>query len=189
MTTTMNEALKSNLSLGMLGVVTLLTVYNTFFNEPKAPRSRTMEASTNLLAPPPPPPAPETNQMITPPANTDEFSNPNPNAQPSSPPTKVSFSQPNHDFGKIKQNTENRHVFKFTNTGTNPLIISDAKGSCGCTVPKYPKEPIAPGKTGEIEIVYSPGMQQGNQSKTVTITANTEPAVTTLTIRAEVQTE
>lgn len=107
--------------------------------------------------------------------------------KPAGPPTAIAFAQTEHDFGKIKQNTENKHIFKFTNTGSNPLIIQDAKGSCGCTVPKYPKEPIAPGEQGEIEVVYSPGTQKGLQTKTVTLTANTEPNQTTLQIKAEVE--
>ena len=80
-----------------------------------------------------------------------------------------------------------KKIFKFTNTGSEPLIIEDAKGSCGCTVPVYPKEPIKPGETGEIEVEYSPGKQQGAQSKTVTITANTDPITTTLNISANVE--
>ncbi|MCB0401790.1 MAG: DUF1573 domain-containing protein [Flavobacteriales bacterium] len=92
-----------------------------------------------------------------------------------------------HDFGTIDQDTKNTKVFKFTNTGKEPLIIEDAKGSCGCTVPTYPKEPIKPGETGEIEVAYSPGKQSGAQTKTVTITANTEPITTTLNISANVQ--
>lgn len=101
--------------------------------------------------------------------------------------TEMSFATPAHNFGAIKQDTENRHVFTFTNTGTEPLIIENAKGSCGCTVPQYPKEPVAPGETGEIEVVYKPGKQKNKQTKTVTITANTEPRTTTLTITAEVE--
>ncbi len=101
--------------------------------------------------------------------------------------TVVNFAQPMHDFGTIKQDTENAHTFTFTNTGTEPLIIENAKGSCGCTVPKYPKEPIPPGGTGEIDIVYKPGKQKNKQTKTVTITANTEPRTTTLTISANVE--
>lgn len=191
----MNEEVKSNLSLGLLALVTVLTVYNTFFNDPAPPRVRTTEANTNLMAPPPPPGMNNGSQNdAAAKANInqqqpDQFSNPNPAANPSAPPTKISFSKAIHDFGKIKQNTENKHIFTFTNTGDKPLIISDAKGSCGCTVPKYPKEPIAPGKTGDIEVVYSPGTQQGAQNKTVTITANTEPNTTTLQIRADVAAE
>jgi len=100
------------------------------------------------------------------------------------------FAQNSHDFGNIIQNsTTNQHTFTFTNTGTNPLIISNAKGSCGCTVPKWPKEPIPPGGTGTIEVEYNPGSQKGSQKKTVTVTANTEPADTRLSISAVVEEE
>ncbi len=102
------------------------------------------------------------------------------------PKTSIAFPVMQHSFGKIKQNSENEYTFKFTNTGKEPLVISDAKGSCGCTVPEYPKEPIAPGGSGDIKVVYKPGAQQGNQSKTVTVTANTEPAQTILNISADV---
>lgn len=105
------------------------------------------------------------------------------------PKTSISFSVTDHDFGKVKQNSENKYTFKFTNTGKVPLTISNAQGSCGCTVPDYPKAPIAPGATGDINVVYKPGMQQGNQAKTVTVTANTEPAQTILHINADVQTD
>ena len=101
--------------------------------------------------------------------------------------TVVSFANMEHDFGKIDQQTENEHIFKFTNTGTEPLIISAAKGSCGCTVPQYPKEPIPPGEEGEIKVVYKPGKQKNKQTKRVTVTANTEPEQTVLKITAEVQ--
>jgi hypothetical protein len=67
------------------------------------------------------------------------------------------------------------------------LIISNAKGSCGCTVPKWPKEPIAPGETGEIAVEYKPAGQSGVQTKYVTITANTSPATTQLTITGDIQ--
>ena len=107
--------------------------------------------------------------------------------KPAGPTTSVAFEESSHDFGQIMQNTENKKIFTFTNTGSEPLIIENAKGSCGCTVPKYPKEPIAPGATGEIEVVYKPGKQKNKQTKNVTITANTEPSKTVLTISADVQ--
>jgi len=108
-------------------------------------------------------------------------------AKPTGPVTTMNFANEAHDFGDIKQNsTDNQHTFTFTNTGTNPLIISNAKGSCGCTVPKWPKEPIPPGGTGTIEVDYKPGSQKGNQKKSVTVTANTEPADTRLSISAVV---
>lgn len=106
--------------------------------------------------------------------------------EPVGPKTTVQFAEMEHDFGTIEQNTKNPKTFTFTNTGSEPLIISNAKGSCGCTVPEYPREPIAPGETGEIKVVYSPGSQKNQQTKTVTITANTEPATTVLRIKANV---
>ncbi|MBL4708242.1 MAG: DUF1573 domain-containing protein [Flavobacteriales bacterium] len=102
------------------------------------------------------------------------------------PKTSIQFAEMEHDFGTIEQNTTNPKVFTFTNSGDTPLIISDAKGSCGCTVPDYPRQPIAPGETGEIKVVYSPGTQANQQSKSVTITANTEPATTVIRIKANV---
>ena len=107
--------------------------------------------------------------------------------QPTGPTTKVQFAEMSHDFGNIQQNSKHTKIFTFTNTGEHPMIISDAKGSCGCTVPNYPRHPIQPGETGEIEVVYEPGQQVNQQTKTVTITANTEPATTVLQIKANVQ--
>ena len=92
-----------------------------------------------------------------------------------------------HDYGDIENGGDGTCEFTVTNIGTEPLIISRCKGSCGCTVPSYPREPIKPGDTGEIEIVYSPGKQQGSQNKTITITANTNPISTTLNISANVE--
>jgi len=105
---------------------------------------------------------------------------------PAGPVTTMEFEETNHDFGTISQDSENTKVFAFTNTGTEPLIIENAKGSCGCTVPEYPKEPIAPGEQGEIKVVYKPGKQKNAQSKNVTITANTLPEKSVLTIKANV---
>ncbi|MBL7955206.1 MAG: DUF1573 domain-containing protein [Flavobacteriales bacterium] len=111
------------------------------------------------------------------------------NAAPvdNTPKTTINFAEYEHSFGDIKQDSENKHVFKFTNTGTEPLIIETANGSCGCTVPNYPKAPIPPGGTGEIEVEYKPGKQENAQTKTVTVIANTEPKETTLRITANVQ--
>ena len=108
--------------------------------------------------------------------------------KPTGPITSLSFAKESFDFGNIKQNsTDNKHKFKFTNTGTNPLVVENAKGSCGCTVPQWPKEPIPPGGTGEIVVEYKPGKQKGSQRKTVTVTANTEPRDTRITISAVVE--
>ncbi|HIA37739.1 MAG TPA: DUF1573 domain-containing protein [Flavobacteriales bacterium] len=108
--------------------------------------------------------------------------------KPKGPLSVISFDEETFDFGNIKQNsTDNKHVFKFTNKGSNPLIISNAKGSCGCTVPQFPKEPIPPGETGEIVVEYKPGKQKGNQRKTITVTANTDPPDTRIAISAIVE--
>lgn len=117
---------------------------------------------------------------LTPPA-------PMPPADYTGPLTTIGFEEATHDFGAIKQDSENKYSFKFTNTGKDPLVITDAIGSCGCTVPDYPKHPIAPGETGDINVVYKPGKQEGQQNKTVTITANTEPSQIVLRIAANVQ--
>lgn len=107
-------------------------------------------------------------------------------SKPAGPKTTVSFDVYDYDFGNIAQNSSNKYVYTFTNTGKEPLIISKAKGTCGCTVPRWPKEPIAPGEKGEIEIIYKPGKQKNKQSKTITITANTEPSNTILKVQANV---
>jgi hypothetical protein len=103
------------------------------------------------------------------------------------PKTMVAFKKSEHDFGNVKQDSENKYVFTFTNTGSEPLIIESATGSCGCTVPNYPKQPIPPGGTGDIEVEYKPGKQENAQTKTVTVVANTEPRETVLRIKAFVE--
>ena len=108
------------------------------------------------------------------------------NAQNTNPPTAIAFAETSHDFGAINQDSKHTKVFEFKNTGDKPLLIETARGSCGCTVPNYPKQPIPPGETGEIEVVYSPGKQKGKQNKSVTIIANTEPRTTVLQIAADV---
>ncbi|MEL6122149.1 MAG: DUF1573 domain-containing protein [Bacteroidota bacterium] len=79
------------------------------------------------------------------------------------------------DYGTIEQNSEPLRVAEFTNTGTKPLVIKNARGSCGCTVPDWPKEPIMPGQTAEIQIRYDTN-RLGKINKTVTITTNEEGA-------------
>ncbi len=102
------------------------------------------------------------------------------------PRTKVKFAEMSHNFGKIKQGDKVEHVFKFENTGDVPLIINSAKGSCGCTVPDWPQDPIMPGETGEIKVAFNSKGKRNKQTKTVTINANTDPNPTRLTIKAEV---
>ena len=98
----------------------------------------------------------------------------------------IEFTEKAFDFGTLEEGEKVEHVFKFTNTSTNPLIISNARGSCGCTVPEWPREPIAPGEKGEIKVKFDSKGKKGKQSKTVTITANTIPGNTLLTINSDV---
>ena len=170
----MNE----NIKIGLLGVIALTVVINTFFMD-DAPISRDMQNNTVASS--------ASEQKIKP-------------LTPQTPPptqlpilserrakTGIKFTDVSHNFGTIKQDSKNTKIFKFTNTGSEPLIIEAAKGSCGCTVPKFPKEPILPSESGDIEVVYSPGKQQGKQNKNVTITANTDPIKTVINIFAEVE--
>ena len=100
---------------------------------------------------------------------------------------KMAFETETVDYGKIKQGADPYRVFKFKNEGTEPLLITGARGSCGCTVPTYPQEPIAPGKTAEIKVRYDT-QRIGQFTKTVTITTNEagESATRILTIKGEV---
>lgn len=96
----------------------------------------------------------------------------------------MSFDRAEHDFGTIIQGTPQETVFKFTNTGEGPLIITDAKSSCGCTVPEYPKNaPIAPGDSGEMVVKFN-GSGQNQVTKTITVTANTAKGSELLRIKA-----
>ena len=87
----------------------------------------------------------------------------------------------------IEQGEKVSHVFTFKNTGNEPLVLSNVKPSCGCTTPSWTKEPVAPGEEGEILVEFDSKGKSGKQTKTVTITANTEPAKTVLTITGEIQ--
>jgi len=84
---------------------------------------------------------------------------------------KIEFKTETIDYGTVKKSEDNGiRIFEFTNTGDAPLIIADVKSSCGCTVPQKPKEPIMPGKTGEIQVKYN--MNPGAINKTVTVESN-----------------
>lgn len=91
-------------------------------------------------------------------------------AQPESG-AKIDFTKEVHDYGNIKYGSNGTCTFEFTNTGNAPLIISKAQGSCGCTVPSWPKEPIAPGAKGTITVKYDT-KKAGAINKNVTITSN-----------------
>lgn len=99
--------------------------------------------------------------------------------------TTMSFDKTTIDFGKIKEDSENKASFVVTNTGKSPLIIKKVDVSCGCTTAQKPEKPILPGKSDKIEIVFHPKIGQlEGQNKTVTISANTDPEVEVLNIKA-----
>jgi len=106
---------------------------------------------------------------------------------PTGPSTTMTFDQTDFDFGSVKEGEKVKHSYKFKNTGSEPLIISGAKGSCGCTVPKWPSEPIAPGGTGVIDVEFDSKGKPGKQTKRVTVNANTVPAQTFLNISGTVE--
>ncbi|MFM1876742.1 MAG: hypothetical protein RL266_2479 [Bacteroidota bacterium] len=97
------------------------------------------------------------------------------------------FEKEVHDFGTIVQGEKVAYSFKFKNTGEADLIITSAKGSCGCTVPEYPVEPIAPGEEGVIDVVFNSDGKSGQQNKKVTIVANTVPNTKVLAINGMVE--
>lgn len=105
---------------------------------------------------------------------------------PNLPKTTLRFDTLIHNFGVIKDDKKQYHAFEFTNTGKEPLMILGAEGSCGCTVPSWPRDPIAPGKSAKIEVSFDPNGKSGEQSKIVTVTSNTEPTTTILTITATI---
>lgn len=90
------------------------------------------------------------------------------------------------DYGTVDKGADPIRRFKFTNTGNEPLIIKTAKGSCGCTVPTYPKEPIMPGESNFIEVRYDT-QRVGMFTKTVTLTTNETTDTHTLTIKGDVK--
>lgn len=101
--------------------------------------------------------------------------------------TTLSVDRMDHDFGDIPEAGGNvETTFTVTNSGSNPLLISEAKGSCGCTVPDYPRDPIQPGESREIAVSFDPKGKQGPQNKTVTIMANTEPATTVISLKSNI---
>lgn len=99
---------------------------------------------------------------------------------------EIRFDEESYDFGKITQGERVSHDFTFENTGERELIISGAQGSCGCTVPEWPREPIPPGGKGRVNVVFNSEGKSGYQEKTISIITNAEPATRIVRIKAEV---
>ncbi len=110
----------------------------------------------------------------------------NEEAPPEGPLPVISFPKMDHDFGSINEGEVVEHVFTFTNTGEAPLIIQNAQGSCGCTVPDFTKKPIPVGETGEIRVKFDSKGRKNIQNKSVTVTANTWPKQTFLRLKSNV---
>lgn len=174
---------KQNLIFGAMGVMFLwlcFLTYNTFsggVDDDVIAQTRALSNNASVA---------NNNQIQTPikPTNT--------NTQPQQPEVDpataaaMSFEENSFDFGTITEGDKVEHVFKFTNTSSNPLTITNARGSCGCTVPEWPKEPIAPGAESEIRVSFDSKGKKGPNNKSVTITANTIPTNTVLQISADV---
>ena len=99
---------------------------------------------------------------------------------------KFDFESDNHEFGSITEGEIVSYNFKFKNSGKAPLIITQASASCGCTVPEYSKDPIAPGQEGFIKVTFNSEGKHGMTSKTITLLANTVPNTKVLTISADI---
>ena len=89
----------------------------------------------------------------------------------------ITFDETSHNFGNVIQGEKVEYSFKFTNTGDKDLLITDATSSCGCTVPDWPKEPIRPGKTAYMKVVFNSAGKEGYTVKEISIRANTNPPI------------
>jgi hypothetical protein len=99
----------------------------------------------------------------------------------------MTFDKSEHDFGEIENGTPVETVFSYTNTGKSPLVITDIKSTCGCTVPQdWSKDPLGPGESAQFTVKFN-GKGNGNTSKTVTVTANTEKGKEQVKIKAFVK--
>ncbi len=97
------------------------------------------------------------------------------------------FKEETHDYGTVVEGPKAECDFEFKNTGKSPITISNAAGSCGCTVPQWPREPIMPGKKGVIHVAYNTQGRTGKISKSVTITSDAQQKSMTLFITGEVK--
>ncbi|UOU99751.1 DUF1573 domain-containing protein [Chryseobacterium daecheongense] len=101
--------------------------------------------------------------------------------------TTAALSESNFDFGKIKKGDKVEHVYEITNTGTNPLVISEVKPGCGCTAPDFTKDPILPGKKGKITLHFDSSNFDGNVQKYADVFVNVEKSPIKLTFTADIQ--
>lgn len=98
----------------------------------------------------------------------------------------ITFEESTHDFGDIHQGDVVEHIFAFENTGNEPLIITNVQVTCGCTVPAWPRDPIAPGQTNEIKVRFNSSGKSGRQNKVITVVSNASSAKNQVTITTTV---
>lgn len=98
----------------------------------------------------------------------------------------IKFEEETHDFGRITQGEKVTYAFRFKNTGGANLIISSATGSCGCTIPDYPKKPILPGEEAVVDVVFASEGKSGVVEKSVTLVTNCEPSTKIIYIKANI---
>ncbi len=125
--------------------------------------------------------APVATPVQTSPATAAPAVQDNPNA------SEIKFEVEEYNFGTIKQGESVDYEFQFTNAGKDPLIISEAHGSCGCTVPLWPKEPLKKGEKGKIKVTFNSTGKMGMQDKTVTITSNSKGGQKVLHFKGNVE--
>lgn len=193
----------NKITLALVGIVLIISVYNSVKisnikveniieqpNRSNTAQNNTASKQSNIAA------NPSMENLNSPPL-TPASINENqqyPSEAPTAsggPSTSIQFKNEVHDFGNVDAESENSYSFEFTNTGTEPLTITNARGSCGCTVPDWPKRAIKPNETETIDVIFRPSKGQAGaaQEKTVTIEANTEPKNTIIKIKAFVNAE
>ncbi len=165
--------------ISLLSVVAMLFIASSCGNADMEKRIATLERRVNQI---------ETQGVNRPMQQPTASSNAQPVEQNLNAKASFAWDQTLYNFGTIKQGEVVNYTFKFTNNGTEPLTISNASASCGCTVPKWPREAIAPGASGEIVVRFDSKGKSGQQSPVITVVANTNPQQARLSLRGLVQT-
>ena len=126
--------------------------------------------------------APDDVRYLSPIPNSSLINNPISADSPANPGdmAAITFKEETINFGDVKAGEVVMKTFEFTNTGKSPLVISEAQASCGCTVPEWPRAPLAPGETGKIIAKFDSSGKNGKQEKTITVVSNTSPNKTVL---------
>ncbi|MBU3676508.1 MAG: DUF1573 domain-containing protein [Chitinophagaceae bacterium] len=125
---------------------------------------------------------PETHERFTPDQQAERDAEVNKMAK-----TTIEIAETKYDFGKIKEGEKVRHAYQVKNVGTSPLLIANVQASCGCTVPSFPKNPIAPGETGEVTLEFNSEGRPGSVMKNALIIANADNAPFSIGFTAEVE--